>query len=374
MNSPQADRMPDIAQQPEIDLLNLSTSNSHPRNAATKEPSFDLLGVFEAAEAQGNNTMPDLLSDSQTKPPGLDEIFSSFSRNAAASTNGHSSVMPDLSNVGIEFNAFGNANSNQRNQNGNNFDPFGNPSFSANIADVLLPTSRDASPQQPQAPPNVPSQAQNKDPFADIANLASGLNLNWRASQSNSGAIPKTTPVISPNVTQYPSPSHQFGGFTGNSASGSPQGPSTPNHQGRSPVNEQGPSQRPDYSRSHFEPKNPKAQAPQAGGAPGGDIFADILGQQGYSFASKPSHGPRTINAMRKEEMVREMDPDKLKILEWVRLIDSFPHFVLRINPFSRLKGRKAISGRCSAQCTPFCGTTQSGRNAKCIYSSRQRT
>lgn len=47
----------------------------------------------------------------------------------------------------------------------------------------------------------------------------------------------------------------------------------------------------------------------------GQDIFGDLLGSQGYSFtSSKSSSGPRTINEMRKEEMVKEMDPDKLKV------------------------------------------------------------
>lgn len=49
------------------------------------------------------------------------------------------------------------------------------------------------------------------------------------------------------------------------------------------------------------------------------DVFGDLLGSQGYEFAAKRESGPRTMNAMRKEEMVREMDPDKLKIHEWVR-------------------------------------------------------
>ncbi len=45
------------------------------------------------------------------------------------------------------------------------------------------------------------------------------------------------------------------------------------------------------------------------------DIFGDLLGSQGYSFSSsKFSSGPKTINEMRKEEMAREMDPDKLKV------------------------------------------------------------
>jgi cyclin G-associated kinase len=72
--------------------------------------------------------------------------------------------------------------------------------------------------------------------------------------------------------------------------------------------------QRPDYSRTNFEPKTSAANADKEKK----DIFGDILGEQGYSFGSKMNQGPRTINAMRKEEMVKEMDPERVKIIEWV--------------------------------------------------------
>ncbi|KOB74354.1 Uncharacterized protein OBRU01_07417 [Operophtera brumata] len=66
--------------------------------------------------------------------------------------------------------------------------------------------------------------------------------------------------------------------------------------------------------RSHFEPaKTPADDKPKKPG----DVFGDLLGSQGYQFASKRETGPRTMNAMRKEEMVKEMDPEKLKILDW---------------------------------------------------------
>ena len=44
------------------------------------------------------------------------------------------------------------------------------------------------------------------------------------------------------------------------------------------------------------------------------DVFGDLLGSQGYDFLSKKDAGPRTINEMRKEEIVKDMDPDKLKV------------------------------------------------------------
>lgn len=43
-------------------------------------------------------------------------------------------------------------------------------------------------------------------------------------------------------------------------------------------------------------------------------MFEDLLGTQGFDFNAKKDAGPRTINAMRKEEMAKDMDPDKLKV------------------------------------------------------------
>lgn len=78
----------------------------------------------------------------------------------------------------------------------------------------------------------------------------------------------------------------------------------SPIHQAKSPCE-------PSYSRSHFESVNkPETKPPNKSG----DIFGDLLGSQGYAFSSKKDAGPRTINEMRKEEMAKDMDPDKLKV------------------------------------------------------------
>ncbi|XP_030429276.1 putative tyrosine-protein phosphatase auxilin isoform X4 [Gopherus evgoodei] len=45
--------------------------------------------------------------------------------------------------------------------------------------------------------------------------------------------------------------------------------------------------------------------------------FEDLLSGQGFN-AHKDKKGPRTIAEMRKEEMAKDMDPEKLKILEWI--------------------------------------------------------
>ena len=54
-----------------------------------------------------------------------------------------------------------------------------------------------------------------------------------------------------------------------------------------------------------------------SGGAPRpkvtGDMFGDLLGNHGFGNSKKDT-GPKTMNAMRKEEMSKDMDPDKLKV------------------------------------------------------------
>ena len=60
-----------------------------------------------------------------------------------------------------------------------------------------------------------------------------------------------------------------------------------------------------------------------------GDMFGDLLGTQGFDFSStKKDSGPKTINAMRKEELAKDIDPDKMKV-SFVRLILSLIHFLL---------------------------------------------
>lgn len=290
--------MPDIAK-PEVDLLNMLPRSDNNAKIPPKEASFDLLGSFGSAEAQESTAMPDLLP--QTKSQGLDDLFGTFgTTNTASNSN-----IPDLNSMGLNFNT---ANSSAPQANNINFDPFGNEAAFVSNADLLRPTSSESSPSQPPKQAHNSGQA-NKDPFADMANLASGLNLNWGAQ-----GAPKPTAATSPQTTQFSSPTHQFGGFPP-ATSGAPG-------MARSPMDG---SQKPDYSRSHFDTKAKQNGSTPAGAAPSfgtGDIFADILGQQGYNFATKAQAGPRSINEMRKEELVKDMDPDKLKIMEWVSELD----------------------------------------------------
>lgn len=292
-------------------LLNLNGSNPIPKLSEMKvQPnlpssgaqSFDLLGSFDAsgvteptAAPFSTGPAPDLLGGGQ-KLDILDDIFSNpppAQQSTAAAGNGR---------------AF-------------------------NITSPLRPNANqtESPAQQAAAAPQKPA-----DPFSTFGNITS----DWLGFAAGSSAA--TKPSSAPS-TQRTSPSNgnapQQPSMMSTPPMTSPRYPSTPVNQ-RTP-NEQ--PTRPDYSRSNFGVGgaagtaagqggngNQKAAAAGNGGAApagaaggastmGGDIFGDILGSQGYSFASRPANSTRSINEMRKEEMVKEMDPEKIKILDWVR-------------------------------------------------------
>jgi len=61
-------------------------------------------------------------------------------------------------------------------------------------------------------------------------------------------------------------------------------------------------------------------------------MFGDLLGNQGFDFSNtKKESGPKTINAMRKEELIKEMDPDKMKVFYYPSPMHHFPihHYTL---------------------------------------------
>jgi hypothetical protein len=48
------------------------------------------------------------------------------------------------------------------------------------------------------------------------------------------------------------------------------------------------------------------------------------LGSQGYQFPKRET-GLRTINEIRKEELARDMDPDKLKVSQNITGLETVP-------------------------------------------------
>lgn len=257
------DKIPEAAPTVEFDFLNLGSEKppipEPPKIAKVKEPSFDLLGGFDS---NFSDPFPDLVGSAMNKP----------TEPVRSSNNGG----------GLD-------------------DIFG--SLSQSAAPTIAPSksTNDLQGMNFGAPPaSKPQDEASKDPFADLTKT---LHPDWSA-----GAA-KQSP--SPMGTQYSTPIHQFGAAQAStSASGTPK-TTTPIHQMKSPSE----PLRPDYSRSHFAEPQPPGSAPKSKST---DIFGDILGSQGYSFGSKTSQGPKSINEMRKVELSQTMDPERLKVMEWV--------------------------------------------------------
>ncbi|MGH0174337.1 UNVERIFIED_CONTAM: hypothetical protein FKN15_068422 [Acipenser sinensis] len=121
--------------------------------------------------------------------------------------------------------------------------------------------------------PTHQSKPQTLDPFADIGAL--GANLGGGSGFSSKPTTPTGTGGAFPPM-------------------GSPQKPSPQHSAGASWQQNTG--------------TKPKMQHAN---------FDDLLSSQGFSSA-KDKKGPRTIAEMRKEEMAKEMDPERLKLLEWI--------------------------------------------------------
>ncbi|KAG1941038.1 putative tyrosine-protein phosphatase auxilin isoform c [Pimephales promelas] len=188
-----------------------------------------------------------------------------------------------------------------------------------------------------QAKPNT------LDPFADLGNLGaslggggSGFSSKPTTPTGTGGAFP---PMGSP---QRPAPSpqhtasggwHPSTGFPSWQPGGGAQWqPPAQGAQHQTPPKAPGPSMphtspqnRPNYNVSFSSmggaspgATGPKAQ-PNMGTRPkvSAANFDDLLSGQGFA-GSKDKKGPKTIAEMRKEEMAKEMDPERLKILEWI--------------------------------------------------------
>uniref|UniRef100_A0A182I920 Cyclin-G-associated kinase n=1 Tax=Anopheles arabiensis TaxID=7173 RepID=A0A182I920_ANOAR len=329
------------AEEREADLLNLNKSSQgrpapeeSPAPVPKIEETYDLLGGLSPPVVKGGAFAGSGVRSTPTSSAVLDDIFGTLDDAGAptGSTLPTTKSSSDLSGLNLNFDHFGGVaqpasgaapftngagQSDASASNANN--SFGFDAF-AGVAPQSIYNS--AAPAGAPSQPAPAATAASKDPFADIGNLAAGLGggISAGASAAGWGGKPGTTP--SPRSTQFSSPTHQFSGAS--TANPSPRAPSTPNHQMRSPNDPSQAQSRPDYSRSHFEPpkngSNGSAKdAPGAGvgGGRSGDIFGDILGQQGYSFGSTKNQGPRTMNDMRKEELVREMDPERVKLMEW---------------------------------------------------------
>ncbi|XP_013131282.1 putative tyrosine-protein phosphatase auxilin isoform X3 [Oreochromis niloticus] len=180
------------------------------------------------------------------------------------------------------------------------------------------------------------------DPFADIGNLGGSLGGGSGFSSkptTPTGTAPSLPPMGSPSRPP-PSPQHtgpwqpHAGGTFPSWQAGGSGGGWQPQGQGPAPQPKPSPSH---TSMPHTSPQNRPnynvsfsamgGGSPSAGGKsqagmgskpkPSDANFDDLLSAQGFA-GTKEKKGPRTIAEMRKEEMAKEMDPEKLKILDWI--------------------------------------------------------
>ncbi|XP_070000892.1 cyclin-G-associated kinase isoform X1 [Penaeus vannamei] len=191
-------------------------------------------------------------------------------------------------------------------------------------------------PAPPQQQPSKPS-----DPFADLGNLA-GMG-GWGGSKPTTpmGGTPIGGTPLGGSTPVMGSPQHrpqmaggwqgQTPGMMGSQMGGWQQGPrpqqtqqmpqqmpqqpaaaktpaGTPHHQMKSPS-------QPNYGRANFDGASKNAGASK--GKVGADTFEDLLGSQGFTFSSGKDSGPKTMAQMKKVELAKTMDPEKLKVMEW---------------------------------------------------------
>ncbi|NWU26296.1 GAK kinase, partial [Dyaphorophyia castanea] len=146
------------------------------------------------------------------------------------------------------------------------------------------------------------AKSQNFDPFADLANLGSGLPGSSTGGLLGSGFSQKTAPSQKLGNQWQKSPKPLSTSWQSQTKSSTAAKPNyTVNLSvigGREERGVRAPSfgQKPKVSENDFE---------------------DLLSNQGFS-AKSDKKGPKTIAEMRKQEMSKDMDPLKLKILEWI--------------------------------------------------------
>ncbi|XP_066260785.1 cyclin-G-associated kinase [Euwallacea similis] len=242
-----------------VDLLNLNSGSATMENTVRPSPStnFDLLSGL----GEEGRSFPEFKN--VVHPPTQatsKDIFDPFASIGAGGDN--SNLLGDWSSFGASRPAVNNQ---------------------------TKPTTQSA--QQ------TSTREEKKDFFADFGNIG-GLNFGVPQPKAPQPSFTPSNGSRTPNDT--PSTPYTQSATT------------TPQHHVKSPLG-------PDYSRSHFEPLNKTNHKEDMKSKPkSGDVFGDLLGSQGYTFSTKKDNTPRTINAMRKEELAVHMDPEKLKVMEWV--------------------------------------------------------
>ncbi|XP_013776083.1 cyclin-G-associated kinase-like [Limulus polyphemus] len=170
--------------------------------------------------------------------------------------------------------------------------------------------------------PNLEALKETTDPFADLGNLTATFG---QATQQNFGTWQQWTTTS--NLSTNASPQHmshpQSYGSSGPSAFTQTAGLSS--QQPKPCAGAAASSQKVDYSRNNFASvfgeRDERGAKKGFGPKPlvNEDEFEDLLGSQGFSGFGRKDVGPKTIADMRREVLAKDMDPEKLKILDWTQ-------------------------------------------------------
>ncbi|XP_018113715.1 putative tyrosine-protein phosphatase auxilin isoform X1 [Xenopus laevis] len=325
----------------------------------------DLLGLdveknASASQPKAPPTNSDLLNDlfcavTPGAKPAAEALFQSGPIGSANSTPRRSTASPSQSpKIGGEAAAFDPFGSSPKQPSQDLLGSFLSTS-NATGSDAFLHTTRSPSPTVHLDPfnmtPSLSIQPDASAPWDWNTTSQGGLNVGSRSAATSPTASPHGTPLHQPKP-QSLDPFADLGALGANLAGGSsfackpttPTGcsggfPPSPQHTGggtwqsgtgyswqqaqskqQQNIPHSSPQSRPNYNirftgsgqnggknASNVDPKQKVCS----------DNFEDLLSGQGFN-AHKDRKGPRTIAEMRKEEMSKEMDPEKLKILDWI--------------------------------------------------------
>uniref|UniRef100_W5MZN6 Cyclin-G-associated kinase n=1 Tax=Lepisosteus oculatus TaxID=7918 RepID=W5MZN6_LEPOC len=258
-------------------------SSSGTSSSTVQQPGPDLFGDFLNAEG----TSSSFLGNHPGPPPSSSSGFFNLNNLSSDSSKMASSAsQPDLLG-GWEAWASNSSSSSRI------------PSSSSKPAfTVIAPTSGVSSGSS-----FVQPKSQSFDPFADLGNLGATLPGNATGFNQKVNQPPKAA-----NQWQAGHPATAGKPWTQQPPKSQPPKPAAqpkPNYNlnfsvigGREERGIRGPG---------FGPK-PKVRE---------DDFEDLLSKQGFATKMEKK-GPKTIAEMRKQDMAKDMDPQKLKILEWI--------------------------------------------------------
>ncbi|BFY99570.1 hypothetical protein BsWGS_02610 [Bradybaena similaris] len=289
----------------------------------SSDTTFDPFPNFSSDSQASNTTFPGQTSSSQTvKPTSTDDFLFFMEGTQSAGDDAESDLMTSwtattIKNVHQQTSAF-TATS--------NLSPgFGSMHKSAstgsamNFSSMLDSVGGRSSPQAGMLSSGK-GQINKNDPFADLGNL--GSKSSFKGSGSNLSQKTQHVAMGTSSSGLQPSWSQGQAGFQSPfmSQPAKPPQQQSPQHrppQPQPPQQQQQASTKSNYSsvigdrtergpRKNFGPK-PKVSA---------DTFNDLLGEQ---FTSRKDNEPKTLGDMKKKLLAEEMDPDKLRVMEWTK-------------------------------------------------------